>query len=189
MIGGPSPPPAGGPQSGVLVRVTVGRPKPGQRPKSYRPPMTHHYPDHAPEPYTLGQLMPGPLNYPPRPPWWKRNPRRAIALGVIALGAAIAIIAALNRPGLGKIADTCGVRSGDNGATLTINTKGAEETYGDTITDVACVAKETSMTDAVINQIEGTRALDGTQTATWDDYTATWRYHPDNGLTITITED
>lgn len=39
---------------------------------------------------------------------------------------------------------------------------------------------------ATLARIENTRALDGTQTATAGDLTASWTYHPDDGLQVVI---
>jgi hypothetical protein len=37
-------------------------------------------------------------------------------------------------------------------------------------------------------QMKKTRALDGTQSASWDAIEATWSYHPDNGFDIILEE-
>ena len=34
----------------------------------------------------------------------------------------------------------------------------------------------------------GRRALDGRQTGTWDDFEASWGYHPDDGINLVIEE-
>jgi hypothetical protein len=36
--------------------------------------------------------------------------------------------------------------------------------------------------------MEQTRALDGRQSETWEDFSASWTYHPDNGLDVLIRE-
>jgi hypothetical protein len=36
--------------------------------------------------------------------------------------------------------------------------------------------------------MQNTRALDGMQDASWDNYKATWSFHPDNGFDLIITE-
>ncbi len=40
---------------------------------------------------------------------------------------------------------------------------------------------------ATMARITGTRALDGTQTASSDDVDATWTFHPDDGLRIVFS--
>jgi len=41
---------------------------------------------------------------------------------------------------------------------------------------------------AVLAKMHRTRALDGTQEHTWGDFTASWTYHPDDGLNVVIEE-
>lgn len=75
---------------------------------------------------------------------------------------------------------------GDGGKTLIINSSGdAIKSIVDTQT-VACVLDYLKMPAAVRAHIEGTRALDGRQTDSWDGFTAAWTYHPDDGLDITV---
>lgn len=73
----------------------------------------------------------------------------------------------------------------EDGKTLTAQTT---DEYGEGIElytlDAILLALETP--DAVIFQMEQTRALDGMQSASWDGYSAQWTYHPDNGFAIVI---
>jgi hypothetical protein len=41
---------------------------------------------------------------------------------------------------------------------------------------------------AFSSKMDRTRALDGMQDASWDDLSASWTYHPDAGLDITVTD-
>ena len=59
---------------------------------------------------------------------------------------------------------------------------------GDELEDVVCVFVSVDMPDSVVARIDATLALDGMQSSEWDDYTATWTYHPDNGLFIVVEE-
>ncbi|SDK90433.1 hypothetical protein SAMN05216282_11751 [Cryobacterium psychrotolerans] len=77
------------------------------------------------------------------------------------------------------------INVGDEGRSISMNSEG-EEAEGADISDIACIFGELDIPDSVINRLEGTRALDGGQTATWDDFSASWGYHPDNGLDIVI---
>lgn len=81
------------------------------------------------------------------------------------------------------------VRVADEGASLIISGAGAEERTGASITHLACVLAELDVPDAVVSQIEGTRALDGRQHASWDGLTASWTYHPDSGLNLILQEE
>jgi hypothetical protein len=76
----------------------------------------------------------------------------------------------------------------DNGTSLILGTPGEEDTAGVPLTQVACVLDRLDVPDAVIAQMDGTRALDGRQTAEWPGYTASWTYHPDDGLDLIIQE-
>ena len=59
---------------------------------------------------------------------------------------------------------------------------------GDCIDDLGYVMKsELGFSEATMDRIAATRALDGEVSATSPDgYIAYWRYHPDSGLNITI---
>ena len=74
----------------------------------------------------------------------------------------------------------------DDNHTLTIHGEG-EETIGVHIDDMVCLLAQVGVTGAVVERMDQTRALDGTQTAEWDDYSASWTYHPDDGLDILLT--
>lgn len=80
-----------------------------------------------------------------------------------------------------------GVHLVDNGATLTVDTAGEKELVGATEADLACVLAAVEAPASVTANMGSTRALDGTQTATWDGITATWRYHPDTGFELVLT--
>ena len=58
---------------------------------------------------------------------------------------------------------------------------------GLTMEKLACVLNQLGTPDAVTAQMQATRALDGMQTATWEDVTARWTYHPDDGLDVILT--
>lgn len=74
----------------------------------------------------------------------------------------------------------------DDGTALLISTEGTES-YGASMVEVACVLDELEMPSNIVNRLDTTRALDGTQTGTWNDYEATWNYHPNSGMNLTIT--
>ena len=49
-----------------------------------------------------------------------------------------------------------------------------------------CVLESLEVPQRVVEHIQQTRALDGTQTDSWDDYQARWTFHPDSGVSLTI---
>ncbi|MCC3761672.1 hypothetical protein K3N28_01110 [Glycomyces sp. TRM65418] len=79
------------------------------------------------------------------------------------------------------------IRIGDDGDTLSIDRAGAEEMPGATLLQLDCLLEELDVPYAVVDRIQNTRALDGYQEATFDGLTATWNYHPDDGLNMTVT--
>lgn len=74
----------------------------------------------------------------------------------------------------------------DEGTALLISTEG-DESYGASMDEVACVINELEMPSNIVNRLDTTRALDGTQTGSWNGYEATWNYHPNSGMNLTIT--
>lgn len=79
-------------------------------------------------------------------------------------------------------------RVDDGGKTLIISTSSDPiRTIVDTQT-VGCVFDYLKMPAAVRSHIEGTRALDGRQTDSWDGFTAAWTFYSQDGLNITIEQ-
>lgn len=73
----------------------------------------------------------------------------------------------------------------DGGHTLIMMVGGGNGMSNDTMT---CVFNSLDVPASVREHIGTTRALDGQQTDSWDDFTARWTYHPDDGLQMTIRE-
>lgn len=130
----------------------------------------------------------------------------AVVLIAAAVGATFMVRAATAGPTITEAFETCGEVGlvEDDGATIIL------EGYGDTLTelvgeddelhdamttlglasteDQACVLNELEVPMSVASHMSSTRALDGTQTDSWDGYEASWTYHPDDGLNLTVTE-
>ena len=81
--------------------------------------------------------------------------------------------------------DTTGVDVMDKGKSLNLRTTGEESEGADFLT-VGCVLTELNAPDSLTTRLGSTRALDGTQTGEWAGFTASWTYHPDNGLNIIV---
>lgn len=128
----------------------------------------------------------------------------ASALGGVAVGALATILMgqvlvpvimsasnSLGPTAIVRATSACGVEEnpwitvGDDGYSLSMQSEGAENDGAD-ILDVACVLAELDTPDSVISRIDSTRALDGRQSAEWDDLAASWVYHPDNGLDLVV---
>lgn len=80
-----------------------------------------------------------------------------------------------------------GVALGNSNSTLVLQTEG-NEVAGMSYENALCVLKATKISDAELNLITTTRALDGRQTGSWNDFEATWSYHPDRGLNLTLVD-
>ncbi|MGN7149279.1 hypothetical protein ACTHQ6_09845 [Arthrobacter sp. SAFR-179] len=96
---------------------------------------------------------------------------------------------------LKEAATHCGVphdadaKLGDNDTSLTLNGKGKEDLLTglpDSMFD--CILKAAKTPDYVRSQMGSTRALDGTQHASWDKISASWTYHPNTGLDVVLNE-
>lgn len=83
----------------------------------------------------------------------------------------------------------------DGGHTLILDMYG-ETTYGEvdygtgsvTVDDIGCVLDALDTPASATSRMESTRALDGMREFSWDEFTASWTYHPDHGLDIILTE-
>jgi hypothetical protein len=128
-------------------------------------------------------------------------------LNALAVAAALAVLAACGTGDIALVADQtkleavedeCDGEEGDpgwafiytadDGRTLIVDMKGAEDLVGVTIDQIDCVLVELDIPASVTARMDSTRALDGVQTGTWDSYTATWSFHPDTGLDLIIEE-
>ena len=122
-----------------------------------------------------------------------------IALGLIAGVAGSLLIGTLTsgiaslapNDAIAEAASSCDVEAnswivvGDEGQSISMQSKGAESSGAD-YADVLCVLDALDVPDSVLSRIDATRALDGRQEGAWNDLSASWGYHPDNGLDIVI---
>ena len=103
---------------------------------------------------------------------------------VLALTAGVASGVARQDTRLADAHDACASYGSstlaDGGHTIIID----GDRTGDAFT---CYATHLDMDAATIANVGATRALDGTQTGTWDGLDARWTFSPDDGLTMTIT--
>lgn len=80
-----------------------------------------------------------------------------------------------------------GIELLDDGTALSFDMEGEDYGSGEgTVHDAACLLNELEVPDSTIAKMDGTRALDGTQSDEFDDYEITWSYHPDDGLDFII---
>lgn len=125
--------------------------------------------------------------------------RRSTVVGLVLSGLLLFLAAASVAQGarsepefrLVEARDACGVglhTSTDGGRSITLDVKGEDDERGEAVTSVACILMHLQAPNHVIAHIDSTRALDGQQTAEWDDLAARWTYHPSAGLTLTIVD-
>lgn len=118
----------------------------------------------------------------------------AAGLVTAFLGSIIATtLATASGPDFESVAETCnaahtaGISVGDKGSSITIDTKGEDDTSGASFDDASCILSALEVPDAVISQIDDTSSMDGRQNASWEGVDASWTYHPDNGMKLILT--
>lgn len=75
----------------------------------------------------------------------------------------------------------------DDGRTLVVETEGEEiGSVGIPYEALSCVYEALEMPASVVAKIGNTRAMDGMQDATWDNFSAFWTFHPDDGLSLVV---
>lgn len=79
-----------------------------------------------------------------------------------------------------------GTTIADNGETFIIDATGDEDYTGISYDSVTCIFSAVTMPTAVQAHVGDTRALDGRQEDSWDGFTASWSYHPDQGIDMII---
>lgn len=84
--------------------------------------------------------------------------------------------------------NTAGISLGDKGASITIDTKGEDDTSGAAFDNASCILTELGVPDHVISQMDDTSAMDVRQSASWEGVNASWTYHPDSGMKLILTQ-
>lgn len=88
-----------------------------------------------------------------------------------------------------RAVDRCpvGIAASDGGRSVILDMEGEDWLSGElSYAQVECVLDELDVPDSVLARMLETRALDGRQDASWDGLTATWSYHPDDGLDVIV---
>ncbi|MCQ1948936.1 hypothetical protein NNX28_03205 [Arthrobacter sp. zg-Y859] len=143
-----------------------------------------------------------PFGMTPYPPTVQLPPSRrnyALFAGaglVVGLGAGLLLAqidrssnstALLDAVELCELTDQTGIELGDEGQSLTMSGQGEETLgYGADFLDIHCVLSAIDMPDSVGSRLGNTRALDGTQTAQWGEFSTFWNYHPDDGMNVIV---
>lgn len=90
--------------------------------------------------------------------------------------------------GLTLAADSClGHKNlSADGKSVSFDTKGEDDADGNLLASPLCVLNGLLAPDYIFDSLSNTRALDGLIEESWGEFRASWRYHPDTGLQITI---
>jgi hypothetical protein len=93
-----------------------------------------------------------------------------------------------------EAADSAFVEVLDEGRGLSIAGESSDGGGGASIEEIVLALIVVEMPESAISRMDRTRALDGTQDATWSasdgtQIRASWTYHPDAGLNIVLEEE
>jgi hypothetical protein len=115
--------------------------------------------------------------------------------GVVAAGIAPASEAASRSTVFVDVLKDCNLKDdanseiADEGYTLTVESRGEEDSTGLYYDDLTCILDKINTPRAVISHFQQTTSMDGRQTESWDDFTLSWSYHPNRGADFVVTID
>lgn len=168
-------------------------------PGTFLPPHPPHNPGLAPGYQGQGHGYAGGSNAPAPKPSRKLlwvGLGAGFAAGVLATVMAAAIGAAIesaSTPSIEAAVEGCGIGQhhagielGDNGTSVTVDTKGEEDTTGAQLSEAKCILDALAVPDRVVAQMDVTTAMQGRQNATWGQIEASWTYHPDDGMNLIV---
>jgi hypothetical protein len=111
--------------------------------------------------------------------------------GVLVLGIVIgfasggsAIPGAIEACGLSS--NTEGISLDEDGKSVFFDGTGEEDFSGISYSDVRCVLEELNAPESIFDRIGTTTSLKGVVEGEWDNYSANWTYHPNDGLDLTL---
>ncbi len=110
------------------------------------------------------------------------------AVGAVAVGAAVGQPTALEKAysqyeDLGITSSS--IELVDDGRTIIVDGEGDEQS-GAPMEAIASLVTALEMPTSIVTKIENTRALDGTQSDSWDGIEVSWSYHPDTGIDMVL---
>ena len=74
----------------------------------------------------------------------------------------------------------------NDAVSIAFDTKGEQDADGDGLFSAFCVLKALAAPDYIFDSVMQTRALDGRTEESWGTFRASWSYHPDSGMDMTI---
>ena len=92
---------------------------------------------------------------------------------------------------LEKVAKGCGAAEqlSSDGRSISFDTEGEDDSDGDGMYSAFCTLRILGAADFVFEAILSTRALDGRVEESWDKFSASWTYHPDTGMRLTVVAE
>ena len=90
--------------------------------------------------------------------------------------------------GMTEAANACAASElmSNDAVSIAFDTKGEEDADGDGLWSAFCVLKALAAPDYIFDSVMQTRALDGRTEESWGTFRASWSYHPDSGMDMTI---
>lgn len=90
--------------------------------------------------------------------------------------------------GLTELASSCAAKDNlsSDRQSVSFDTEGEEDQNGDSLFAVFCLLRATGAPEYIFDSIKETRALDGRMEEMYGEYRASWNYHPDDGLKLTL---
>lgn len=127
-----------------------------------------------------------------------KNP--AARFGVIAAGAVVIVGIAMSSGVLSpnplqQAYEDCSLESvedtqlADGGSTLVLDTMGEEDFSGASYADFQCVLTSLETPTRITTRMGETSANDGQQTDSAEGLNYFWKYHPDDGIALTVSRD
>lgn len=115
-------------------------------------------------------------------------------LATVLVATIVTAVGAASGPSFQSAAEECnaahtaGISVGDKGSSITIDTKGEDDSSGASFDDASCILSALNIPDSVTSQIDDTSAMDGRQSASWEGVDASWTYHPDSGMKLILSK-
>ncbi len=82
-----------------------------------------------------------------------------------------------------------GAQLADGGSTLVLDTMGEEEFSGASYADFECVLTSLDTPTRITTRMGETSSRDGQQTDSAEGLNYFWKYHPDDGIALTVSRD
>jgi hypothetical protein len=79
------------------------------------------------------------------------------------------------------------IQVSDDGKSMFLDGSGENDYSSLGVVDQVCILAQLDVPEIIITRMNATNALMGAQTGEWDGITASWTYHPNNGLDVSLS--